>query len=198
VVLEKDFIEAIRSTLPELPAQKRERFSSTLGLSAYDAEVLASSRELGHYFEEVLAHSNNQAKLAANWVMGEVLAGLNKENIEITECLIPAAQVGKLVARIHDNTISGKIAKTIFTTLWEKAGDVDEIIDQQGLRQVTDSSAIEKLIDDVIAANPAQTADYRAGKDKLFGFFVGQVMKVSQGKANPEQVNDLLRKKLAP
>lgn len=198
VVLDDAFIGSIRSTLPELPAQKRERFTSTLGLSAYDAEVLASSRELGHYFEDVLAHSNGQAKLAANWVMGEVLAGLNKENIDITACPVPSAQVGKLVARIHDNTISGKIAKTIFISLWEQGGDVDDIIDKQGLRQVTDSSAIEKLIDDVIAANPAQTADYRAGKDKLFGFFVGQVMKVSQGKANPEQVNELLRKKLAP
>lgn len=198
VVLEDEFINEIKTTLPELPWEKRERFTNALQLSPYDADVLASSRELADFFETVLTHSNGQAKLAANWVMGEVLAGLNKESISITECPIPAAQIGKLVSRIHDNTISGKIAKTIFLTLWESAGDVDAIIDKQGLRQVTDSSAIEKLIDEVIAANPNQTAEYRSGKDKLFGFFVGQVMKVSQGKANPDQVNDLLRKKLAP
>ncbi len=198
VVLEDAFISEIKTTLPELPWEKRERFTNVLQLSPYDADVLASSRELADYFETVLTHSNGQAKLAANWVMGEVLAGLNKESISITECPVPPAQMGKLVSRIHDNTISGKIAKTIFLTLWESAGDVDDIIDKQGLRQVTDSSAIEKLIDEVIAANPNQTAEYRSGKDKLFGFFVGQVMKVSQGKANPDQVNELLRKKLAP
>jgi aspartyl-tRNA(Asn)/glutamyl-tRNA(Gln) amidotransferase subunit B len=196
VELDAAYIESVRTTLPELPVQKRERFIKEFGLSEYDADVLISSRELANYFEAVVANASGQAKLAANWVMGEVLAAINKENLEITECPISAAQIGKLVSRIHDNTISGKLGKTIFIALWEGGKDVDEIIDQQGLRQVTDASAIEKLVDDVMAANPAQLADFRSGKDKLFGFFVGQVMKVSEGKANPDQVNEVLKRKL--
>lgn len=196
LILDDVFIQNIKKRLPELPQQKRERFISEYELSAYDAEVLTSTRELAEYFEAAVKGSNNQAKLVANWVSGEVLAGLNKNNLEISECPIPAVQIGKLISRIADNTISGKIAKTIFGTLWEGALDVDEIIESQGLRQVTDTSAISKIIEDIIAANPGQVAEYRSGKDKLFGFFVGQVMKASQGKANPDQVNELLKEKL--
>jgi aspartyl-tRNA(Asn)/glutamyl-tRNA(Gln) amidotransferase subunit B len=196
VVLDEAFIQNIKDQLPELPQQKRERFVKEHGLSPYDAEVLTSSRDLAAYYETAVTHSKTQEKLVANWVSGEVLAGLNKNNLDITECPIPAEQIGKLTSRIADNTISGKIAKTIFAALWEGAQDVDEIIESQGLRQVTDTSAISKIIDDIIAANPAQVAEYRSGKDKLFGFFVGQTMKASQGKANPDQVNELLKEKL--
>jgi len=196
VVFDAAFIQRVKDGLPELPQQKRERFVKEYELSQYDAEVLTSTRELSEYYETVVKHSHNQAKLAANWVSGEVLAGLNKNNMEITECPISAIQIGKLISRIADNTISGKIAKTIFVTLWEGGADVDAIIESQGLRQVTDTSAISKIIDEIIAANPGQVAEYRSGKEKLFGFFVGQTMKASQGKANPDQVNELLRQKL--
>lgn len=196
VELDAAYIENVRATLPELPTQKRQRFMAEFNLSEYDAEVLVSSRELATYFETAVANTQGPAKLVANWVMGEVLGALNKEGLDITACLVSPEQIGKLVSRIHDNTISGKIAKTIFASLWEGGKDVDEIIDQQGLRQVTDTSAIVKLVEDVIAANPTQVADYRSGKDKLFGFFVGQVMKASQGKANPDQVNEILKEKL--
>lgn len=197
VELDDDYIQNIKSRLPELPQQKRKRFMDDYELTQYDAEVLSASRELADYFETVVKHAGNHAKLSANWVSGEVLAGLNKNNLAITECPVSAAQVGKLILRITDNTISGKIAKTIFSALWEGADDVDAVIEAQGLRQVTDTSAINKIIDDIIAANPNQVAEYRAGKDKLFGFFVGQVMKASQGKANPDQVNELLKQKLS-
>ena len=151
---------------------------------------------MADYFESVVKESGDQPKLAANWVMGELLGALNKAGLEITESPITSAQLGKLIARIADNTISGKIAKTIFEALWNQEGDVDEIIEKRGLKQVTDTGAIEKLIDEIIAANPEQVADYRAGKEKLFGFFVGQAMKASGGKINPKQLNELLKKML--
>ena len=143
-----------------------------------------------------MKNANHEAKLSANWVTGELLASINKENLSVTESPIPAQQLGKLVARIADKTISGKIAKTIFEDIWRKPCDVDKVIEDKGLKQVTDTGAIEKIIDDVISNNPGQLADYQSGKDKLFGFFVGQVMKVSKGKANPAQVNELLKSKL--
>lgn len=190
-------IETVRAELPELPEQKRLRFMDQYGLSAYDATVLVSSRTMAEYYETVVDASGKQAKLAANWVMGELSAALNKTDADIADSPVSAAQLGKLVLRIADNTISGKIAKTIFEALWSGEADVDQIIEKQGLKQVTDSSAIEALIDKIIAANPQQVADYRGGKDKLFGFFVGQAMKESGGKLNPQQLNELLKKKLS-
>ena len=197
LLVDAAFIQQIKETLPELPEQKRQRFMQEYNLSAYDASVLISSRELAEYFETVVKGANQQAKLAANWVMGDLLGALNKVNLDITQSPISAEQLAGLVLRIHDNTISGKIAKTVFEALWQQQGkDADSIIEAQGLKQVTDTGAIEKIVDAVIAANPQQLADYRSGKDKLFGFFVGQVFKASQGKANPDQVNAILKAKL--
>jgi aspartyl-tRNA(Asn)/glutamyl-tRNA(Gln) amidotransferase subunit B len=197
VVIAPEYVNKVKDELPELPQHKRERFQDEYQLSGYDASILVSSRELANYFEQVVKLSAAPAKLAANWINGELAAALNKHNLEITESPINAERLSGLLQRINDNTISGKIAKTIFETLWESNHSADEIIEKQGLRQVTDTAAIEKMIDEVIAANPQQLADYRSGKDKLFGFFVGQVMKASGGKLNPQQVNDLLKKKLA-
>lgn len=194
--LTDELIEEVRATLPELPEQKRNRFIEDYKLSTYDANVLTSSTSIAEYFEQAVAASDAQAKLVANWVMGELLSYLNKAELDFSSSPVPAKQLGLLASRIADKTISGTIAKQIFEKLWSGEGDVDAIIEEQGLKQVTDSSEIESLIDEVIANNPGQVEQYRSGKDKLFGFFVGQVMKVSKGKANPEQVNDLLKKKL--
>src|SRR6185437_13435280 len=197
VVLEDAFIEGVRASLPELPDQKAGRFSSQYGLSAYDAGVLTASRELASYYEEVAREVPGEPKLAANWVMGELAAALNKEGLEIGSGKLPAARLAGLLKRIADQTISGKIAKEVFEAMWASGADADAIIESKGLKQITDSSAIERAIDEVMAKNPGQLADYRGGKDKLFGFFVGQVMKATQGKANPAQLNELLKKKLA-
>ncbi|HEY0681017.1 MAG TPA: Asp-tRNA(Asn)/Glu-tRNA(Gln) amidotransferase subunit GatB [Steroidobacter sp.] len=202
VVIEKDFIESVRATLPELPDQKAARYIEKFGLSAYDAGVLTASREMGDYYEAVLAalkskNLEGNEKLAANWTMGELSAALNKDGIEVTQSKIDASRLAGLLARIADETISGKIAKEVFESMWAEGKDADAIIEAKGLKQITDTGAIEKTIDEVMAANPKQLADYRSGKDKLFGFFVGQVMKVTGGKANPAQVNDLLKRKLA-
>jgi aspartyl-tRNA(Asn)/glutamyl-tRNA(Gln) amidotransferase subunit B len=201
------FIEAVRATLPELPDQKAARFATAFALSAYDAGVLSASRELGAYFEAVVsglaaswnaaAGSNSgPAKLAANWVMGELSSALNRDNLDIENSRVSAAQLTGLLLRIVDETISGKIAKEVFEAMWSEGRAADAIIEARGLRQITDSGAIEAVIDAVIAANPKQLADYRAGKDKLFGFFVGLVMKATAGKANPAQLNELLKTKL--
>jgi aspartyl-tRNA(Asn)/glutamyl-tRNA(Gln) amidotransferase subunit B len=203
VVIEKDFIESVRGSLPELPDQKAARYVEKFGLSAYDAGVLTASREMGDFYEAVLAslQSKNLAgheKLAANWTMGELSAALNKDNLDVTQSKIDAGRLAGLLARIADETISGKIAKEVFEQMWLEGRDADAIIEAKGLKQITDTGAIERLIEEVMAANPKQLAEYRSGKDKLFGFFVGQVMKVSAGKANPDQVNALLKKKLAP
>lgn len=195
VKLESSLISSIRESLPELPDAKRLRFQEQHGLSAYDATNLVNTRELADYYEAVV-HEKISPKLATNWIMGDLSAALNKQNLAITESPISALRLSGLLKRIEDNTISGKIAKTVFEALWSSAQSADEIIEAQGLKQVTDTSAIEALIDQVIASHPEQLADYRSGKDKLFGFFVGQVMKVSQGKANPQQLNDLLKEKL--
>ncbi|MDE2349271.1 MAG: Asp-tRNA(Asn)/Glu-tRNA(Gln) amidotransferase subunit GatB [Gammaproteobacteria bacterium] len=191
------FIDAVRATLPELPDQKAARFAADFHLSAYDAGVLSASRELGAYFEAVTALVGAaHAKLAANWIMGELSSALNRDGLEIPESRVAPAALAGLLARIVDDTISGKIAKDVFEAMWSESLDADAIIAAKGLRQITDVAAIAAVIDAVIAANPKQTADYRAGKDKLFGFFVGQVMKATQGKANPAQLNDLLKEKL--
>ena len=198
VQIEETFIDAVRATLPELPDEKAARFARDFALSAYDAGVLCASRELGAYFEAVVqtlgaAH----AKLAANWVMGELSSALNRDNLEITASRVSPAALRGLLARILDATISGKIAKDVFEAMWRDGKTADDIIETKGLKQITDTHAIEGVIDAVIAANPKQLADYRAGKDKLFGFFVGQVMKATEGKANPAQLNELLKAKLA-
>lgn len=196
LVIESELLQQIRAELPELPDDKKRRFMSQYNLSLYDASVLTSGRDLAQYYEEVVKASNSDPKLCANWVMGDLLGMLNKTNREITESPIGSALMAGMLRRITDNTISGKIAKQVFEAMWNGEGDADSIIEKQGLVQVTDTSAIEKVIDEVIANNPKQLADYRSGKDKLFGFFVGQVMKASQGKANPNLVNDLLKQKL--
>jgi aspartyl-tRNA(Asn)/glutamyl-tRNA(Gln) amidotransferase subunit B len=197
LVIDEDFIAAARADLPELPDAKKRRFMSRYGLSAYDAGVLTASRALGAYYEATVAALGGEPKLCANWVMGDLSAFLNKENRDVADSPVGAAQLAGLLRRIQDRTISGKIAKDVFEALWAGEGDADAIIEKRGLKQITDTSAIEKVIDEVIAANPEQLAQYRAGKDKLFGFFVGQVMKLSKGKANPQQVNDLLAQKLS-
>jgi aspartyl-tRNA(Asn)/glutamyl-tRNA(Gln) amidotransferase subunit B len=197
VALDEEFIEAARRSLPELPDEKAARYVEKFGLSAYDAGVLTASREMGDYYESVVAKLSGSEKLAANWVMGELSAALNKEGLDITESRIDPARLAGLLARIVDETISGKIAKDVFEQMWAEGKTADEIIEAKGLKQITDTGAIEKVIEEVMAANPKQLADYRSGKDKLFGFFVGQVMKVTGGKANPAQVNELLKKKLA-
>jgi len=196
LVLDEDFIEAARAALPELPEVKKQRFMTQYELSGYDAGVLTASRELADYYEAVVTALGGEPKLCANWVMGDFSALLNKDNRDIAQSPVSAAQLAGLLRRIQDQTISGKIAKEVFEALWAGEGDADAIIEKRGLKQITDTSAIEKVIDDVIAANPEQLAQYRAGKDKLFGFFVGQVMKLSKGKANPQQVNELLVEKL--
>ena len=197
VVLDETFISGVRSSLPELPDQKAVRFSSQYGLSAYDAGVLTASRELAAYYEEVAREVPAEPKLAANWVMGELAAALNKDGLEISSGKLPAGRLAGLLKRIVDNTISGKIAKEVFEAMWASGGTADALIEEKGLKQITDSSAIERAIGEVMAKNPGQLADYRSGKDKLFGFFVGQVMKATGGKANPAQLNELLKKKLA-
>ena len=196
LVIDEEFIAATGAGLPELPDAKKQRLMSQYGLSAYDASVLTASRELGAYYEETVAALGGEPKLCANWVMGDLAGFLNKDGKDIAQSPVSAAQLAGLLRRIQDRTISGKIAKEVFEALWAGEGDTDAIIEKRGLKQITDTSAIEKVIDDVIAANPDQLAQYRAGKDKLFGFFVGQVMKLSKGKANPQQVNDLLAQKL--
>ena len=197
LVIDEAFIETVRASLPELPDEKAARFARDFGLSVYDAGVLSASRELGAFFEAVVAAAGAaHAKLAANWVMGELSSALNRDNLDIDASRVSAAALAGLLARIVDATISGKIAKEVFEAMWSGGSSADEVIAAQGLRQITDSGAIEAVIDAVMAANPKQLADYRAGKDKLFGFFVGQVMKATEGKANPAQLNDLLKAKL--
>jgi aspartyl-tRNA(Asn)/glutamyl-tRNA(Gln) amidotransferase subunit B len=191
-------IEAVRATLPELPDEKAARFVAEHGLSAYDAGVLTASRELADYYETVVKGlGGGQYKLAANWVMGELSGALNKEGLDVLQSRVAAPALAQLLARIADDTISGKIAKEVFEAMWTEGRGADEIIDAKGLRQITDTSAIEKAIDEAMAKNPSQLADYRAGKDKLFGFFVGQVMKATGGKANPAQLNEILKRKLS-
>jgi aspartyl-tRNA(Asn)/glutamyl-tRNA(Gln) amidotransferase subunit B len=206
VEIDSAYIAEVKATLPELPDQKAARFATQFGLSEYDAGVLTSSKELAAYYEEVAKllaggparePSKEQAKLAANWVAGSLAAALNEHNLEIGESRIDAKRLAGLLARIADNTISGKIAKDVFEAMWADGKDADAIIESKGLKQITDTGAIETAIDEVMAKNPGQLADYRSGKDKLFGFFVGQVMKATGGKANPAQLNDLLKKKLA-
>ncbi|HEU5468105.1 MAG TPA: Asp-tRNA(Asn)/Glu-tRNA(Gln) amidotransferase subunit GatB [Steroidobacteraceae bacterium] len=196
LALDDAFVEGVRAELPELPDAKAARFAREHGLSAYDAGLLTASRELAAYYEEV-AGGAGSPKLAANWVMGELSGFLNRDGIEIGASPVPAAALAGMLRRIVDGTISGKLAKDVFEAMWSDGKDADSVIAEKGLRQISDTGAIEKAIAAAMAANPRQLADYRAGKEKLFGFFVGQVMKATGGKANPAQLNELLRKMLA-
>ncbi len=198
VVLDESFIEAQRAALPELPDQKAERFQQQYGLPAYDAQLLTASREMASFYEEVARAVPAEPKLAANWVMGDFSAALNKEGLDVGASRLSAAQLGGLLRRIVDNTLSGKLAKEVFEVMWADGSDADAVIEARGLKQITDEGAIGKVLDEIIAANPKQLADYRSGKDKLFGFFVGQAMKATGGKANPALLNQLLKQKLAP
>ena len=195
VKLNDAWIARVQAELPELPAAMQARFVEQYGVSAYDATVLTGTRALADYFETA-ARASGQGKLTANWVMGELSAALNRAELPVTRSPVSAAQLGALITRIHDGTLSGKLARQVFEGLWEGAGEVDQIIEARGLKQMSDSGELEKIIDDVLAANAKSVEEFRAGKDKAFNALVGQVMKASKGKANPAQVNELLKAKL--
>ena len=199
LVIGADWIARVQGELPELPGQKRERFMRDLGLSAYDANTLTASQEMADFYESTVAVAGAaNAKPCANWVMVDLAARLNKDGKELAESPVSAQQLGGLIQRIADNTISNNIAKKVFEALWNGEGaSADEVIEKQGLKQITDTGAIEKLVDEVLAANPGNVAEFKAGKEKAFNALVGQVMKAAKGKANPQQVDDLLRQKLA-
>ena len=200
LVIAPDWIDRVRAGMPELPRAKRARFEADYGLPAYDADQLTGSRDTADFFEAAArALPAGQAKLAANWIMGELAAALNREEKDIAQSPVSSAQLGKLLARIADGTISNKIARDVFAAIWqgEQGGDADAVIEARGLKQISDTGAIGKMIDDVLAANPAIVAEYRAGKEKAFNSLVGQVMKAAKGKANPQQVNEVLKQKLA-
>jgi aspartyl-tRNA(Asn)/glutamyl-tRNA(Gln) amidotransferase subunit B len=196
LVVDEAWIDTVRASLPELPDAKLRRYREQLGLPDYDAGVLCADRRVAEYFDALVALHGN-AKLCANWVMGELLRSLRENDIAISACPVSPELLAGVLQRIDDRTISGKIAKTVFEEIWRSGKSADRIIEEQGLKQVTDSGAIETILDQVIAANPGQFAELQGGKEKLTGFFVGQVMKLSKGKANPGLVNQLLKKKLS-
>jgi aspartyl-tRNA(Asn)/glutamyl-tRNA(Gln) amidotransferase subunit B len=196
VEISEQWIESVRAAMPELPQAKRERFERDFGLSTYDAAVVTASREMADYFEALVARLPSEPKLCANWLMGEVSARLNREQIDLARAPVAATALAGLLARIADGTVSGKLAREVFDAMWSGEGTADEIIDRRGLRQISDSGELETLIDGVLAANAKSVEEFRSGKEKAFNALVGQVMKASKGKANPQQVNDLLRKKL--
>ena len=192
------WLEAVRAAMPPLPQARHEHFVAQYELTTYDASLLTASRELADYFSAAAAGADAKTgKLCANWISGVLSARLNEEGIDISRSRVSAGQLRLLVNRIADNTISGKMAKDVFDAMWAGEGDADQIIAAKGLKQISDSGEIEKIVDQVIAANAQQVADFRAGKEKAFNSLVGQVMKASRGKANPQQVNDILRRKLA-
>ncbi|UCC56792.1 MAG: Asp-tRNA(Asn)/Glu-tRNA(Gln) amidotransferase subunit GatB [Gammaproteobacteria bacterium] len=188
------FLDDVAATLPELPEARKQRFMGDYGLSAYDAGILTASREQADYFEATVDASGGQGKLSANWVMGELSGALNKAGVDIIDSPVSAAELGGLLLRIEDGTISGKIAKQVFQDMFNGEGSADAIIEKKGLKQISDSSAIEGIVKEVLENNPKQLEQYRNGQTKLLGYFVGQVMQATQGKANPKQVNELLRK----
>jgi aspartyl-tRNA(Asn)/glutamyl-tRNA(Gln) amidotransferase subunit B len=203
LVVEPALLERVRASLPELPGAMRERLQRDLGLSAYDAVTLTSSRSVAGYFEDAVAalpDAAAQAKLAANWTMGEVAARLNREGLEIDDCPVSPVQLAALIGRIADGTVSGKIAREVFAAIWDERRTepdaADRVIEAKGLKQISDTGALEKIVDEVLAANPKSVEEFRAGKEKAFNALVGQAMKATKGKANPQQVNDLLRRKL--
>ncbi|MCH9711839.1 MAG: Asp-tRNA(Asn)/Glu-tRNA(Gln) amidotransferase subunit GatB [Proteobacteria bacterium] len=196
VEISDELLASIKENLPELPVEKKARFIAQLGLNEYDADVLTSQKSLADYFEVMLESNEKNAKLCANWVMGELSASLNKHQLEIEESPVAAAALAQLVARIGDDTISGKIAKDVFKAMWEGEGSADEIIESKGLKQMTDTGAIEAIVDEIIANNAPQVEQFKSGNEKILGFFVGQAMKATGGKANPKLLNELLRSKL--
>lgn len=196
IEISPETITALKAALPELPRQKYQRFKA-LGLSDDDARLIAEQRAVAEYFEVSYKKAGGDARATANWVTGELFAALNKEDKTIEDAPVAAEELAALIVRINDGTISHKIAKQIFEAMWAGEGQVDDIIEAKGLKQVTDSGEIEALIDEVLSANPDQIEQFKAGKEKVFGFFVGQVMKKSKGKANPQQVNELLKEKLS-
>ncbi len=202
VIITEAYIGKIRETLPELPEQKKQRFIEAFALSDYDSSALTANKDIADYFEQTMAALNGRPKLAANWIMGELTAALNKDHLDIADSRVSGQALAGLLNRISDNTISSKIAKQVFDAMWQGAGSADAIIQAQGLTQLTDSGAIERLVDEVIAECASQVTQYRCATDdkkaKLIGYFIGQVMRKSQGKADPTQVNALLRQKLAP
>jgi aspartyl-tRNA(Asn)/glutamyl-tRNA(Gln) amidotransferase subunit B len=195
VILTEEYRQQVKAELPELPEQKQQRFMDELGLSGYDAGVITASLALANYFETV-ADKTGDAKLSANWISGELSARLNREEMDIDSASVDAEAFALLLSRIKDNTISGKIAKDVLDAMWNGEGSADEVIESKGLKQITDTGAIEAYVDEVIANNPSQFEELKGGKDKMMGFFVGQVMKMSKGKANPAQVNELIRQKM--
>ena len=196
IEISDELLTRIKAELPELPQQKKARFISELGLGEYDADILTSQKALADYFEAMLT-GGADAKLCANWVMGELSAALNREQIEIEDSPITAENLAQLVTRISDDTISGKIAKDVFKAMWEGEGSADEVIEAKGLKQMSDTSEIEAIVDEIIANNAAQVEQFKSGNEKILGFFVGQVMKATGGKANPKIINQLLREKLS-
>ena len=196
LVIDDAFIEAVARTLPELPHKRRARFINELEIPAVEAQALCADKQTANFFEAVLEGQSFAPRLAANWLLGDVFGRMNKEGVELDDMPVSAAELGKLINRVDDGTLSGKLGKQVFDALWSGEQDVDAIIESKGLKQISDTGAIEAMIDEVIAANPSQLAEYRAGKEKLLSFFVGAVMKASKGKANPAQLNQLLREKL--
>ena len=196
VEITAEYIDAVRAELPELPAAKEQRFVDEYGLKKDDAAILTMSRSVADFFEAAAGTTVAKAQLVANWVVGDLSGALNKDGLDIGESKVSAADLAGLLTRIEDNTISGKIAKQVFEAMWGGEGSADEVIEARGLKQITDTSAIEAVVDKVIDENPGQVAEYKGGKDKLIGFFVGQVMKETKGQANPGQVNQILKAKL--
>jgi aspartyl-tRNA(Asn)/glutamyl-tRNA(Gln) amidotransferase subunit B len=196
LVIDDSFIQSVAATMPELPTKRRARFVTELDIPPTDAQALCNDRQTADYFEAVLSGQTFAPRLVANWMLGELFGRMNKEDVELADVPVTAPQLAKLISRVDDGTLSGKLGKQVFDALWMGEGEVDQIIETKGLKQITDTGAIEAMIDEVIAANPSQLAEYRAGKEKLLSFFVGAVMKASRGKANPAQLNQILREKL--
>ena len=197
LVIHQEWIDEIEKHMPELPDLVRQRFMSTYGLSSQDADALAVDRDTAEYFALLAKGSSADPKLCANWVIGDLASALNESGLEIKDSKISSEKLAGLMHRIADGTISGKMAKGVFSAMWDEGKDADAIIDARGLKQISDTGALEKIVDEIIANNAGQVAEYRAGKEKVFGFFVGQAMKLSQGKANPQQLHELLKQKLS-
>ena len=197
VEISDELMAQIKQELPELPQEKKARFITEFGLNEYDADVLTSQKPMADYFEEMIVNNTDHVKLCANWIMGELSASLNKHQLELLDAPITADDLSLLVSRIGDDTISGKIAKDVFKAMWDGEGSADEIIEAKGLKQMSDTSAIEAIVDEIIANNAPQVEQFKSGNEKILGFFVGQAMKATQGKANPKLLNEMLRAKLS-
>jgi aspartyl-tRNA(Asn)/glutamyl-tRNA(Gln) amidotransferase subunit B len=196
VIIEEDYINEIKASLPELPSAKKERFIDSYKLKSTDAEVLTASKQLGDFYEAVEKIANTESQITANWVIGDYTAALNRDDLEIKDAKLSATDLAGLLNKIADQTISGKIAKEVFDAMWKGEGSAESIIEQKGLLQITDDSEIENIVNQIIENNPSQVKDYFGGKSQLLGYFVGQIMKETKGKANPQKVNEILKKKL--